>query len=161
MSETVETVPPARDGPFLAMAAICEKVLEEKDGVLSVIRIVDRSVVRPQLVPGVVASSGMPPTVIALTVVLSLKSGNARGSHRLSLQPETPSGLKINPVSVSVLFEGEDRGVNLVMPMQMQVTQEGLYWFDVLLDDQRLTRIPLRVVYQVVQTNQPGTAQLG
>ena len=32
-------------GPYLAAAVLCEKVLQEKDGVLSAIRLVDRFII--------------------------------------------------------------------------------------------------------------------
>lgn len=32
----------SRTGPYLQAALLCERVMEEKDGVLSVIRIIDR-----------------------------------------------------------------------------------------------------------------------
>jgi hypothetical protein len=46
------------------------------------------------------------------------------------------------------LFEGEDRGVNLILNLNIVVDQEGVYWFNVLLEDQFVTRIPLRIFYQ-------------
>jgi hypothetical protein len=38
--------------------------------------------------------------------------------------------------------------VNLVLNINMVVDQEGVYWFEVHLEDQLLTRIPLRILYQ-------------
>ena len=53
-----------------------------------------------------------------------------------------------------VLFEGEDRGVSAVFQIVMPVRHEGLYWFDIVLNDtQHLTRVPLRIVYQPMQTS--------
>ena len=49
---------------------------------------------------------------------------------------------------MSVHFEGEDRGTNVIYAATLNVEQEGLYWFDVLLDDELLTRMPLRILYQ-------------
>ena len=36
--------------------------------------------------------------------------------------------------------------------LNLVAEQEGLYWFDVLLDDTLLTRIPFRVIYQRMTT---------
>ena len=42
-SKEVTMKPPKpRPGPYVCMALLCEKVLNEQDGVLSVIRVIDR-----------------------------------------------------------------------------------------------------------------------
>lgn len=51
--------------------------------------------------------------------------------------------------NIPVLFEGEERGVNIFLNLNFQPKEEeGLYWFDVLLEGTVVTRIPLRVLYQ-------------
>jgi len=53
-------------------------------------------------------------------------------------------------------LEGDDdRGVNVRLLIQFTAEEEGIYWFDVLLDDEVVTRMPLRVVYQIATTNVP------
>jgi hypothetical protein len=142
-------------GPYLTAACLCERVLEEKDGVLSAIRMVDRIMVQGVAPPGVELPP-MPAIPIQLVVLVSFKNGAARGSRRLSVQPRTPSGFKLAGPAVPLLFEGDDdRGVNLHLTVQLQAQEEGVYWFDVLLDDELITRMPLRVLYQVVTTNLP------
>jgi hypothetical protein len=132
-------------GPYVQLAAFCERVLTEQDGVNSLIRIVDR------IYPLVQAEEGSPPpTPYNLTAVIGLKSGRARGNHQLTLRPEAPSGLRLPEFSVSVLFEGEDRGINVLIPLAVPTDQEGLFWFDVLVDQQLMTRIPLRVVHRTL-----------
>jgi hypothetical protein len=98
-------------GPFLTAAAICERVLQERDGVLSAIRIVDRITLTaagevPEHLPE------FPPH--NLTVLVSFKSGNARGRHTVSFRVEKPSGEEGPALGeFPVLFEGGERGVNL------------------------------------------------
>lgn len=65
-------------GPYLAMALLCEKVLREADGVLSLIRIVDRITVS---FSGPDAPVQMPPAPVNLTLVVGFKSGFARGPY--------------------------------------------------------------------------------
>lgn len=136
-------------GPFLQMAVFCERVLEEKDGVLSAIRIIDRVTYRA-VVPR--PSEEMPPFPLNVVALISLKGGRALGRHTLTLRATAPygtAGRQLPDFSVPVLFEGgEDRGVNVILNVAMQVTHEGVYWFDVKLDDALLTRMPLRVVYE-------------
>lgn len=148
-------MPDPLDGPYLTAACFCERVLEEKDGVLSAIRIVDRVMIQGLAQPGAEALP-MPPIPISLVALVNLKNGAARGSRRLELNPRSPSGLKLPGVSMPVLLEGEDdRGINLRLQVYLQAQEEGVYWFDVLLDGQQFTRMPLRVVYQVVTTTAP------
>jgi hypothetical protein len=136
-------------GPYVQTAVFCEQVLQEQDGVLSLIRIVDRithSAVGPDI------PEQMPQVPINLRAVITLKSGDSRGRHQVTIRPEAPSGQQLDPVTLPVLFEGEDRGVNLVVQLGLVVDQEGLYWFDVLLGNRILTRMPLRVVYAPTRT---------
>ncbi len=131
-------------GPYLSVAALCERVLTEGDGVLSAIRIVDR-ITHVASDPG--APEEMPPIPVSLTALVVLKSGAARGRHALKIRPEDPAGMRLPEISLPILFEGEDRGASVVVNLALQVQREGLYWFDVYLDEERITRMPMRVVY--------------
>lgn len=141
-------------GPYLQMATFCERVLQERDGVLSVIRAIDRLIVNAS---GPTAPEKMPAAQINFPLIIMLKSGFAKGSYSLKLIPNTPSNKQLGESSVGVLFEGDDRGVNVILNVQVIAQEEGLYWFDVLLGPQLLTRIPFRVVYQrLTQGQLPG-----
>ena len=142
------------NGPYLQAAVLCEKVIEDKQGVLTLVRIVDRIIVSSAS-PS--ASDVMPVTQVGLTLVIMLKAGQARGGHMLAIRPEAPSGLKGTELRLSILFEGEDRGNNVVLDAHYQAKEEGLHWFDVLLDSELITRIPLRVVYQRITAGRPPT----
>jgi hypothetical protein len=142
-------------GPYVQIAAFCERVLEEKDGVLSLIRIIDRLT---HTATGADAPSDMPPLNYQMSLVLALKNGQARGSHDLRVVRELPSGIREESEAPTfrIPFEGEgDRGQNLVLQLQLTFPLEGLYWFDVFLDDQVLTRIPFRVVYARISQGAP------
>lgn len=132
-------------GPYLIAALLCEKVLQEKDETISVIRMIDRVVVT---VNAFGSPEILPPTAVNISALISLKSGSAKGRGTIKVRVETPSGLKLPDQILPVLFEGDDRGVNLIVGLNMLIDQEGVFWFDVLLDEQRLTRIPLRILYQ-------------
>lgn len=145
----------ADGGPFLAAAFFCERVIEDKEGILTVVRIVDRIV---QTAIGVDTPDVMPPANVSLTLLIALRSGEARGRHDVQIAAENPSGLR-KPLAqaFSVLLEGEDRGANLVINLNFTAPQEGLYWFDVLVDQRRVTRVPLRLVYQRQEVVGPGS----
>ena len=136
-------------GPHLAAAVLCEKVLQEKDGVLSLIRVFDRII---HTVEGPQVPAKMPPVPITLTAFLSFKSGTAKGRRTVTIKVNSPSGARIDGPSLPVLFEGEDRGVNLIVNLALQAEHEGLYWIDVLLDDRVITRMPLMVVYRRISS---------
>jgi hypothetical protein len=132
-------------GPYLSAAVICERVLEEKDGVVTLVRLIDRFTITLQ---GPEAPATLPPTPISLIAVVWLRSGEARGSYTLKLRPELPSGQTLDAAQLTVHLEGEERGTRSVFTLNLVAEQEGLYWFDVLLGDTLLTRIPFRIIYQ-------------
>ena len=143
---------PITGGPYLAAAFLCEKALREVDGVNSYIRVVDRWTVTGP-------TDNMPQTPIAATLVVAFKSGIHRGSGQLVITPTSPSDARMPSITIPVHFEGdEDRGVVIVAPMQFGVQEPGLYWFNVSLDGQSLSEIPIRVVYhRVAQSQTPPT----
>ena len=138
-------------GPHIQLAAFCETVIEDRSGVLSLIRVIDQWTLSAQ---GPVVPEHLPSGQLGLTCVITLKSGEARGRHKLELVPELPSGQRLDAIAtVPVNLEGGHRGNNLVMNLQYEVSQEGTHWFDVILNDnQLLTRMPLTVIYQPIQT---------
>jgi hypothetical protein len=142
-------------GPYVNLAAICERVLQEGDGSLSLIRVIDRFVVSSV---GPDVPTTMPPQTLQLTIVVSLRPGQAVGRYNVTLRPETPSGQQLDAIDLPVNFEGgADRGVNLIVRTDFVAELEGLYWFDVLLDGSTLlTRVPVRVLYQPQRTAGAG-----
>lgn len=132
-------------GPFISVACICQTPLQEAQGNLSIIRIMDRV--------GVVGTTPQmqPQPLQNLVLVVILRSGSLGESHRVRIVPLTPNGTTLPAMEMTMLFEGNDRGPALIMPVSLVATEEGLYWFDVYLESQLLTRIPLRVIYQRAQ----------
>jgi hypothetical protein len=129
------------DGPYLTIAVLCDKVLEEKDGAASLIRIVERFTILGQ-------SPSMQPTVISPMLVIGLKAGMFRGDAVIQIQPVLPSRERAPALRLPVHFEGDDdRGITVIGQLQFLVTEPGLYWFEIKLFDALLTKIPMRVVY--------------
>lgn len=144
---------PFEKGPYLSAAFLCEKVLTEQDGVKSAIRIIDR-------VTHTVGSPSPPeqmePFDYELAMLIRFKSGWARGPHSLQVNLIKPSGESPPPVERELNFEGEeDRGVDLVANLVMRFEVPGIYWFEVYLNNVRLTRIPLRIIYLRQVTRKP------
>jgi hypothetical protein len=130
-------------GPFLQAALICERVLTEQDGVVSPIRIIDRVFF--------VTDENDKPLVAQHVCVLfvSLKAGAARGGFNVEIRRENPSTESTSVLSAPIYFEGEgDRGANLIVQMAFEPDEPGLYWFDIFFQDERITRVPLRAIFQ-------------
>ncbi len=138
-------------GPFVNVAAFCENVIEDKSGVLTLVRIVDRLIVSAQ---GTSVPEQMPPTPLNWFLVLMLKSGQARGSVAVTIQPEFPSGLRETPVTFTSYFEGGSRGCNIVTRLGMVLKEPGVYWFRISVGDTLATQVPLEVIYS--RTIVPG-----
>jgi hypothetical protein len=148
---TPEARPPADTGPHLLIAVLCEKVLQESDGVLSVIRVIDRLT---QGAAGPEAPEQMPPFILdRLTMLVAIRADQARGRHGIKIRPEAPSGLQMQSVEQGVTIQSGATGINLILPLVLPITEEGVYWFDVFLTgpapqaDRLLTRVPLEIVY--------------
>lgn len=130
-------------------------MIEEKDGVLSVVRIVDRITTTAI---GVGTPDVMPPQNVSLFLLLAFKSGDARGRHDVQIQLEQPSGMRSTIAqTMSIFLAGEDNGANLVINLAFPAPQEGLYWFDVFVDTIRVTRVPLRLIYLRQESGPRGT----
>ena len=139
-------------GPYIQMAGLCEQVIEDKTGALSLIRIID-TITHTETRPD--APTEMPPVTYPMKMVIMLKSGRARGRHDLKIVPELPSGESKPPIVRGIHMEGEERGFNNIINMVFTFAMEGLYWFNVYFDDSLLTRIPLRIKYNRVVVQKP------
>ena len=128
---------------YLSIAVFCEKVLIEADGVNSIIRVVDRFNVQGK-------TSEMPATPLNFMLLVVFRSGFLRGKQTISIRPKNPDGAEMPSWNFPTLFEGDnDRGVGVGAQLNIVVNKEGLYWFDVYLNDELVTRMPLRVAYQL------------
>jgi hypothetical protein len=134
--------------PFVQIAAICQMPIQDTNGFLSLMRIVDRLPVRGT------TENMQPYPLFQLHMVVVLKSGPMRGKYKWKIVAETPSMKRIPGPEMSALFDGDERGVAMLSPVFLVAEEEGLYWFDVILGEELLTRIPLRVMYEQVQAPQ-------
>jgi hypothetical protein len=134
-------------GPYLQAAFLCERLLQEADGVISAIRIVDHVTV---LQDGDASDTQSAPMRITLTLFLAFKSGRAQGTHALAVDLRQPSGTFAERRYKQKLYftSGSEHGNTIVLPVDMTVRQEGVYWFGIYLDDRLVTRVPLHAEYQ-------------
>jgi uncharacterized protein DUF6941 len=138
--------------PYLQMAVFCEKVLREADGVLSVIRVIDRLVHTG-------AEKDMLPFTHQFIACLTFKSGQVNNKMTIRLKPISPDGRPLQEMSFPVLFEGDDRGASVVVQLNFTFELEGLYWFDVFVEHELVTRMSIRILYQQTATSLPWVPQ--
>lgn len=137
---------PPYTGPWVALAVFCDQVIEDKQGVLTLVRIIDRMTVEIRGA-GVDLPETLPPGMVTLTFVVSLKAGTAVGRFEVSIEIEPPNGQNKPVTSRSVTVPAPHYGANLVNKIAMGVEQEGVYWFSVKVDGRLLTRAPLEIQY--------------
>lgn len=141
------------------IAVLCEQAIVAQDSRISIINVVEQ-VTQGRAGPDV--PDEMPPFNFQIKAVVELVGGSATGRYSVKLRPESPSGLQLPAREHPVRF-GEGSGVRLIGDLQLELTEEGLYWIDVILDKSRgstkeeelLTRMPLNVAYQPQRTT-PG-----
>ncbi|MBI2848904.1 MAG: hypothetical protein HYX88_02095 [Chloroflexi bacterium] len=144
---------PFETGPYIQVAAFCENVIEDKNGLLSLIRLIDTLT---HTTTGPEPPSQMPPVTWNMKLVIALKSGEARGRHEVRVVPQLPSGETKPPLVMSAYFRGEEQSQNLIAEMTFTFEIEGLYWFVTYLDDEFFTRIPFHIKYLPIPTGPAG-----
>src|SRR6266545_2505749 len=101
--------------PFVKMACLCEKVLTEKDGVQTIVRVVDSFFIQP--IPAKVLEMGATPQV-ELTLVVALSANGNVGKHDLGIQLFGPkSAQEPNHLTIELL-PGSMSAINAVVNVQ-------------------------------------------
>ncbi len=91
--------------------------------------------------------------MVGLQGLVSIKSGSVTGEHTIKIFAQKPDGTNRKEVfAFPVVLLGKDQGQNLILNINLGIDQDGLYWFDVMFDDELLTRIPLMVTPLPAQT---------
>jgi len=140
-------VPGPLNKPLLGAAFLCERILQERNDVVSAIRLVDTwTVERIPEFPGGVAG-------IKCWAMVMFKSGDARGRYTVSFQLRKPSGATMEfGTPQAIDLKGGEHGASLMIEILMPANEMGLFWIDVLLDGERVTSMPLKLR----RTDAPG-----
>jgi len=136
-------------GPFLAAAVFCESTLEDASGKISAIGILDgcQLFLSNDAPPDVPSESQ--PAALVQNALFIFRSGDSPGKHKLRLVVEQPNGKRIKTAEKDIDLSGPSHGgINLKTNLLLQVSASGVYWVDVILDDKRVTRMPLNVTVQ-------------
>lgn len=131
----------------MSVATFCDRATQE-DGVLALGRVIDTVTVQGQ---GPQAPNKFPSgQILSVTFAIVIKSGEATGNHDLKISIEHPNG------SVQPEFEqaidlkgGPAGGATLVTQLAIPLSDSGVYWATVFVDEEPTTRAPLQVNYKV------------
>ncbi len=129
--------------PDLRIAALCERVLEEKDGSLSLIRLIDRLVITAE---GTDLPKELPPGQVPLTALMSWISG--LGNYEAKIRVNFPDGNSFETPTLPFYLDSLDKVQNHIVRLVLPVKRQGIYRFNFMLGDEIKRTIPLRVIYQ-------------
>jgi hypothetical protein len=145
----------------VAAAILCERALQEKDGVYTLVRIIDQlNVELVAIAPGGERRTLDPTTLSAeeleqlpwpeheLVLMVMLKGGQPNRLATIRLEAENPRGERTVAQEGPYTFGGVHGGLNLHVKLRAAFRHEGSYWFDVYCDGRLLSRVPLRVSFQ-------------
>ena len=138
----------AKPLPVVGLACLCEKVLTEKDGVITLVRLVDQftAVVPPNL------PEGFKPH-ISMTLVLNLRAAGLTGKHDVRIVMHGPTKAA-DPQDFVVEFPpGDLSAVNLLLTVGIGIEKFGNCRLDVLFDGEPLTTVPFRLIEAQAQTD--------
>jgi hypothetical protein len=153
-----DTLSPLLEGPYLTAALFCERVMEEKDKVLTAFRIMDSIIIvlPPNAPPDFPSEGNRLP--VYFDGLVSLKTGKSPGEHSVRVDMISPSGKRsTNDKQIVTLSQEEHGGANLTIHHSVSLKQGGLFYFEVFIDDRLATRIPFRI--DVVRSAAPQTDQ--
>lgn len=146
----------ASDGPFVSIAAICERVLQEADNTLSAIRIIDKVGIEspPTFPPGTTDDEKL--LGFDLWILIVLRSPKPLADCPILLTCCPPSGrVSTEPLGFAVAqFAGGASNVNLRCKAILPYEGPGLYWFDVEVANRLVARMPLGLMVGVATEGQ-------
>jgi hypothetical protein len=121
-------------GPYLTYAFFCEKfIIDRDDNCLSAIRIVTR--VTTEL-----------PNTINLGLVIGLVPGEMRGDATITISWTSPAGKPQRSFTFPFRLADEDDTISeFAWAVRFPVSEVGVYWWELRLFEQLLTRLPMRV----------------
>jgi hypothetical protein len=130
--------------PIVRALLLCERVLEEKDQVLTLVRLVDTVTVSFPL--------GTPPPIpVSIVAFASVKGGTAKGEVTFQLKVTSPSGKSPagKPVEFTGLFQNEETTFNAIVHLTLVTNEEGLYRAELFVkgDQEPQISVPFRITY--------------
>lgn len=134
--------------PIVTVATACEHTLQEQDGVLSLIRVVDQFTISTHIQGTTIPEKLQNMEVaVALNVVICLKSGDYKGEGELSLKLALPDGTTRDfPEKWPFLMEGGEKGVNVRLSFGLSSKHVGLTWMEIYWNSEYLSKFPITLL---------------
>lgn len=127
-----------RAKPLLVAALICERILQEVDGSVSIMRIGET-----------LSFTGDPAKVQAVPVrcwaFVSFRAGQETGRYTIVLRVRSDAGTILQTSSPVSMDLSRERGASLPVEIARTFETAGLYWIDVLVDGDLTVSMPLRI----------------
>jgi hypothetical protein len=142
-------MPATKSGPYLLSALICQQIVHEPDGQLSVIRITDGQIITNKSADAPVK---MPKVEVKLNVLVTFVGDKVSGTHAVSLVPHMPSGKRLPASKSNLDFQGGHSKTYAQFVVGFPTQEEGLYWFDIYFDDELETRVPYTLAYTTLSS---------
>ena len=130
--------------PYLKLGVICEYALQEKDNVLSIIRIVDRFTIT---ISGKEPPDQLPEGAKIITLVMCWAGG--LGTHEASFKIQSPGGdVQQSAQTWSFHLDSLNQSHNMIIRLPVRLKKEGIYWINFILNGEEKSRIPFQVLYK-------------
>jgi hypothetical protein len=145
--------------PIFKAALLCERLLQEADGAISAIRIIDRMSVEIEMEGGD-PEAPKPAIPADLSVLVAIVRGKAaEDTHKLGIAMASPSGKSLPPQYYPMRFvsAGEEATTSMLIQMRVIADEDGLYWIKVSIDDAEVSRLPLRLERSIVARKPSGS----
>jgi hypothetical protein len=112
--------------PWVAAATVCEAVLEEKDNVFSIIRMVDVFTVPTP--PGWDGANNLH---IPLRGIVAFRSGEVKGTRTVRIYSLSLAGKRQKLIEIEPDFLGGNTGLNIKFNLLFGFRSAGTHWLDV------------------------------
>jgi hypothetical protein len=141
--------------PYLVAAVMCEQVLTEKDGVVSLIRLVDTLNTNVMGGKDETDADTLPALAMSLTLFISFRAGPARGKREAAVFLYDPTGTrKAEAGPFPMVFTAAEEGHNVNIMLNLVLKDMGLYWLEIVMAGKVLSRVPM-TVKKIIQPRGP------
>jgi hypothetical protein len=145
--------------PSVLLAAIFERAIRDSDNMLTMVRMIDvvnvASNAPADVMSKAIAEQGAP---VQGQMVLVFKGGELDATHEVAVAAHSPNGEVREFPPISSVFgstvPGGVPGSNVIVNIQMSVKSEGIYWFEVKLDGETVTSVPLQIAFQTLSSGE-------
>lgn len=134
-----------KEPPRVRFATFCEKALVEKDGVLSLIRVVDRLTITMRKGDELL-DEALPPMQVPTTLVIGLGDLTPGARYSFRLEAEPPSGERRSLGIDWHPTPDDDRLATWLLNLTLTIEGEGRHWLILMAEDEEITRVPLQVL---------------